>query len=86
MTKNKEIKYNNFFYFPISLKNPSSRLWYWICHSSPALVCRLFTEPGSELLERTLEECGNDLDYAIKSLNELPLGSTDRELGSSCYR
>ncbi|KAJ4970591.1 hypothetical protein NE237_003690 [Protea cynaroides] len=39
---------------------------------------KTFTEP--ELLGEALEECNNDLDYAIKSLNELPLGSIDREL------
>ncbi|KAJ4950751.1 hypothetical protein NE237_027583 [Protea cynaroides] len=43
----------------------------------------IFPDMDDQLLERALEECGNDLDYAIKSLNELRLGSTDRELGSA---
>lgn len=33
----------------------------------------------TQLLERALEACGNDLDSAIKSLNELRLGSTDNK-------
>ena len=36
-----------------------------------------------QLLERALEECGNDIDSAIRSLNELRLGSTDNNLGSA---
>ncbi|XP_043725395.1 uncharacterized protein LOC122671966 isoform X2 [Telopea speciosissima] len=43
----------------------------------------IFPDMDDQLLERALEECGNDLDYAIKSLNELRLGSTDRELGAA---
>lgn len=34
-----------------------------------------------QLLERALKECGDDLDLAIRSLNELRLGSTEN-LGS----
>ena len=35
-----------------------------------------------QLLERALEECGDDLDSAIRSLNELRLGSVEN-LGSA---
>ncbi|XP_041009500.1 uncharacterized protein LOC121253567 [Juglans microcarpa x Juglans regia] len=34
-----------------------------------------------KLLERALEECDDDLDSAIRSLNEFRLGSTDNNLG-----
>lgn len=30
-----------------------------------------------QVLERALQECGNDIDAAIKRLNELCLGNTD---------
>ncbi|CAN0901158.1 hypothetical protein LINGRAHAP2_LOCUS21262 [Linum grandiflorum] len=54
--------------------------------SSPAnLVAQLaaiFPEMDKELLERALAECGEDLDLAIRSLNELRLGSGDKNLGS----
>lgn len=35
----------------------------------------IFPEMDNQLLERTLEECGNDLDLAIRRLTELRLGS-----------
>lgn len=35
-----------------------------------------------QILERALQECGNDLDVAIKSLHELCLESTQGNLGS----
>lgn len=35
-----------------------------------------------KILDRALEECGDDLDSAIRSLNELRLGSADKNLGS----
>ncbi|XVF48053.1 hypothetical protein PTKIN_Ptkin03bG0159900 [Pterospermum kingtungense] len=38
----------------------------------------LFPEMDKQVLERALEECGDDLDSAIRSLNELRLGSADR--------
>uniref|UniRef100_A0A5B6ZYD9 CUE domain-containing protein n=1 Tax=Davidia involucrata TaxID=16924 RepID=A0A5B6ZYD9_DAVIN len=41
----------------------------------------LFPDMDKQLLERALEECGNDLDSAIRSLNELRLGSAEN-LGS----
>ncbi|OVA13727.1 Ubiquitin system component Cue [Macleaya cordata] len=37
----------------------------------------IFPDMEKELLERALEECGYDLDSAIKSLNELRLGSVE---------
>ncbi|KAM7267100.1 hypothetical protein ACFE04_009266 [Oxalis oulophora] len=42
----------------------------------------LFPHMDKQLLERALEECGDDLDLAIKSLNELQLGSAENGLGS----
>lgn len=36
-----------------------------------------------QLLERALEECGDDLDLAIRSLNQLHLGYNDRNLGNA---
>ncbi|XP_021276032.1 uncharacterized protein LOC110410588 [Herrania umbratica] len=38
----------------------------------------IFPEMDKQVLERALEECGDDLDSAIRSLNELRLGSADR--------
>ncbi|KAL5547783.1 hypothetical protein UlMin_003014 [Ulmus minor] len=43
----------------------------------------LFPEMDPQLLERALEECGDDLDSAIRSLNELRLGSAAHNLGSA---
>jgi len=43
----------------------------------------IFPHMDHKLLERALEECGNDIDSAIRSLNELRLGSTDNNLGSA---
>ncbi|XP_077222932.1 uncharacterized protein LOC143856563 [Tasmannia lanceolata] len=43
----------------------------------------LFPDMDNQLLERALEACGNDLDSAIKSLNELRLGSAVTNLGSA---
>ncbi|XP_021899248.1 uncharacterized protein LOC110815665 [Carica papaya] len=42
----------------------------------------IFPDMDKELLERALKECGDDLDSAIKSLNELRLGSADRNMAS----
>lgn len=44
----------------------------WSSYSSYLIFLSL-----CQLLERALEACGNDLDSAIKSLNELRLGSAD---------
>ncbi|XP_042487265.1 uncharacterized protein LOC122067464 isoform X2 [Macadamia integrifolia] len=46
----------------------------------------IFPDMDDQLLERALEDCGNDLDYAIKGLNELCLGSTDRVLGAGIHK
>jgi len=43
----------------------------------------IFPHMDHKLLERALEECGDDLDSAIRSLNELRLGSTGDNLGSA---
>ncbi|CAL9155287.1 unnamed protein product [Musa hybrid cultivar] len=42
----------------------------------------LFPDMDQQLLERTLEVSGNDLDSAIKSLNDLRLGAADFNLVS----
>ncbi|KAL8126023.1 uncharacterized protein LOC141720663 [Apium graveolens] len=39
-------------------------------------LAAIFPHMDKQLLERALEECGDDLDSAIKSLTELRLGST----------
>lgn len=36
-----------------------------------------------QILERALQECGNDLDAAIKSLHGLCLGSADENSGTA---
>ncbi|XVE63691.1 hypothetical protein DITRI_Ditri07aG0040200 [Diplodiscus trichospermus] len=43
----------------------------------------IFPEMDKQVLERALEECGDDLDSAIRSLNELRLGSADRNAASA---
>ncbi|XP_058115539.1 uncharacterized protein LOC131258317 [Magnolia sinica] len=43
----------------------------------------IFPDMDKQLLERALEACGNDLDSAIKSLNELCLGSGEKNLDSA---
>ncbi|XP_019189588.1 PREDICTED: uncharacterized protein LOC109184013 isoform X1 [Ipomoea nil] len=55
----------------------------WTSVSTPLgyLVAR-FPSMDKELLEKALHECGNDLDSAIKSLNELFLGSGEN-MGSA---
>ncbi|KAI3774991.1 hypothetical protein L1987_49558 [Smallanthus sonchifolius] len=52
---------------------------------SPSLVDKLrsiFPAMDKKLLEEALEKSGNDLDSAIKSLNELSLGYVNGALGS----
>ncbi|KAM7508223.1 hypothetical protein LguiA_018676 [Lonicera macranthoides] len=44
-----------------------------------------FPDMDKQLLERALEECGDDLDSAIRSLNELRLGSVEN-MGSSAVK
>ncbi|KAI4379487.1 hypothetical protein MLD38_005777 [Melastoma candidum] len=39
-----------------------------------------------EILEKALEECGDDLDSAIKSLNELRLGSANNHFTTATDR
>ncbi|KAF3453739.1 hypothetical protein FNV43_RR04180 [Rhamnella rubrinervis] len=53
--------------------------------SSPLIdhLRALFPDMDGQVLERALEECGDDLDSAIRSLNELRLGSANRNLGSA---
>ncbi|KAI3887649.1 hypothetical protein MKW92_045750 [Papaver armeniacum] len=46
----------------------------------------IFPGMDKELLERALQECGDDLDSAIKSLNELRLGSVEINSGSAAER
>ncbi|KAJ8768248.1 hypothetical protein K2173_021188 [Erythroxylum novogranatense] len=38
----------------------------------------LFPDMDKQVLERALEECGDDLDSAIRSLNDLRLGSAEK--------
>ncbi|KAG6718838.1 hypothetical protein I3842_04G173400 [Carya illinoinensis] len=45
-----------------------------------------FPHMDQKLLERALEECGDDLDSAIRSLNELRLGSSGNNLGSAAVK
>ncbi|KAK3038053.1 hypothetical protein RJ639_032032 [Escallonia herrerae] len=59
---------------PVNLLSSSSLLH----HLSPIdHLAALFPDMDTQLLERALEERGNDLDSTIKSLNELRLGSTE---------
>lgn len=54
--------------------------------SAPSLVDQLqavFPQMEVQLLEIALQECGNDLDVAIKSLQERCLGSADGNSGSA---
>ncbi|KAI4344169.1 hypothetical protein L6164_011429 [Bauhinia variegata] len=46
----------------------------------------IYPDMDKQLLERALEECGNDLNSAIRSLNELRLGSVDKSLDSNGSR
>ncbi|XWS72963.1 hypothetical protein CRYUN_Cryun02cG0084500 [Craigia yunnanensis] len=43
----------------------------------------IFPEMDKQVLERALEECGDDLDSAIRSLNELRLGSANRNAAAN---
>ncbi|KAH9653318.1 CUE domain-containing protein [Citrus sinensis] len=45
-------------------------------------LAAIFPDMDNQILDRALEECGDDLDSAIRSLNELRLGSADNNLGS----
>ncbi|KAF2318082.1 hypothetical protein GH714_041422 [Hevea brasiliensis] len=70
-------------YNGVSVSSPSSNL------SSSLLIEKLvalFPDMDKQILERALEECGDDLDSAIRSLTELRLGSADNNLGSNVVR
>ncbi|CAF1928740.1 hypothetical protein HID58_066192 [Brassica napus] len=41
-------------------------------------LAALFPEMDNQILERAIEECGDDLDSAIRSLNQLRLESADK--------
>ncbi|XP_062157477.1 uncharacterized protein LOC133865028 [Alnus glutinosa] len=54
--------------------------------SAPSLLDQLrsvFPHMELHILDRALQECGNDLDATIKSLHELCLESTEGNLGSA---
>ncbi|GMH04549.1 hypothetical protein Nepgr_006389 [Nepenthes gracilis] len=55
----------------------------WRSSSSSLLdyLFAVFPDMDQQLLEKALEECGDDLDLAIKSLTELRLGCTENNLG-----
>ncbi|KAL3535892.1 hypothetical protein ACH5RR_004353 [Cinchona calisaya] len=57
----------------------SANLFSGVSLNSSALdhLIGLFPDMDKQLLGRALEECGNDLDSAIKSLNELRLSSVE---------
>lgn len=70
-------------YNAVSISSPPSNI-----SSSPLIekLLALFPDMDKQILERALEECGDDLDSAIRSLNELRLGSADNNLGSNLVR
>ncbi|XP_054785216.1 uncharacterized protein LOC129291734 [Prosopis cineraria] len=54
--------------------------------TAPCLVDQLqavFPQMEVQLLERALQECGNDLDVAVKSLHDRCLGSADENSGAA---
>ncbi|GAB4832828.1 hypothetical protein Ancab_006843 [Ancistrocladus abbreviatus] len=56
----------------------SPPLWSLLDH-----LIAVFPDMDKQLLEKALQECGDDLDLAIKSLNELRLGCADNSLGTT---
>ncbi|KAJ7978965.1 Ubiquitin system component Cue [Quillaja saponaria] len=72
---------------PVRFSSPSSASASFNPFTSQfALVDHLaaiFPDMDKQLLERALEECGNDLNSTIRSLNELRLGSADKSLEST---
>lgn len=70
-------------YNAVYISSPPSNI-----SSSPLIekLLALFPDMDKQILERALEECGDDLDSAIRSLNELRLGSADNNLGSNLVR
>ncbi|RWR75674.1 CUE domain-containing protein [Cinnamomum micranthum f. kanehirae] len=69
---------------PVRLSPPRTAVSSSSSDSSSAIahLIALFPDMDQQLLERALEACGNDLDSAIKSLNELRLGSADNKSDS----
>ncbi|BFG15557.1 hypothetical protein CerSpe_018310 [Prunus speciosa] len=54
--------------------------------SAPYLLdqlCFIFPQMDPQVLERALEECGNDIDAAVKMLHELHLGSGEENSASA---
>ncbi|XP_076944859.1 uncharacterized protein LOC143615674 [Bidens hawaiensis] len=80
----------SFFDESSSSTSPVAKKQHRCSSSSPVRLSPLvdqlrvvFPNMDKQLLEKALEESGNDLDSAIKSLNELCLGYVDRNSGSS---
>ncbi|KAI9107555.1 hypothetical protein K1719_021592 [Acacia pycnantha] len=71
---------------PVSKKlrcSPSSPT-VWL--SAPSLIDQLravFPHMNDQVLERALQECGNDIDAAVKRLHELCLGSPNENSAAS---
>ncbi|XP_057490364.1 uncharacterized protein LOC130776228 isoform X3 [Actinidia eriantha] len=65
--------------YPFNLSSPSSHF------SALDHLSALFPDMDKQLLERVLQECSDDLDLAIRSLNDLRLGST-QNLGSDASK
>ncbi|XP_054781687.1 uncharacterized protein LOC129288900 [Prosopis cineraria] len=65
---------------PVSKKLRCSSSTSPVRLSAPSLIHQLravFPHMDDQVLERALQECGNDIDAAIKSLHELCLGSAN---------
>uniref|UniRef100_A0A7N1A9F1 CUE domain-containing protein n=1 Tax=Kalanchoe fedtschenkoi TaxID=63787 RepID=A0A7N1A9F1_KALFE len=73
------------FFEDLSAAPPVSKRTRCSTYSPPSLIHQLaaiFPHMDKQVLEKALEACGNDLDSAIKSLNELHLGSVEKHVGS----
>ncbi|KAK6945137.1 Ubiquitin system component CUE [Dillenia turbinata] len=64
-------------------RSSSSSSYFFSSSSAIDHLVALFPNMDRQILERALEECGSDLDSAVKSLSELCLVSADKNLGSS---
>ncbi|KDP30252.1 hypothetical protein JCGZ_17034 [Jatropha curcas] len=67
----------------VSVSSPASY------QSSSLLIEKLialFPDMDKQIIERALQECGDDLDSAIRSLNELRLACADNNLGSNLVK
>lgn len=66
---------------PISASSPVSKKLRSSCYSTSSILFdqlrSLFPDIHTQLLEKALEESGNDLDAAIRSLHELRIGYSD---------